>query len=70
MIAIVGVKRGDRYRDVSAAASAYLLAVAQRYFYAIPTATVASPVVLIEHTRYVSEPDPDIPPLMRDSNIP
>ena len=32
LIAVVEVKHGDRYHDISAAACAYLLAVAQRYF--------------------------------------
>ncbi|KAF8241348.1 hypothetical protein K440DRAFT_308372 [Wilcoxina mikolae CBS 423.85] len=56
LIAVVEVKRGDRYRDVSAAACAYLLAVAQRYFDAFPTATVASAVVVVEHRRPIVEP--------------
>ncbi|KAF8536149.1 hypothetical protein BDD12DRAFT_808006 [Trichophaea hybrida] len=61
LIAVVEVKRGDdRYHDLSAAACAYLLAVAQCYFYALPTATVASPVVLIEHTQLRQEHDPDM----------
>ncbi|KAF8248608.1 hypothetical protein K440DRAFT_624810 [Wilcoxina mikolae CBS 423.85] len=69
LIAVVEVKRGDRYRDVSAAACAYLLAVAQRYFDAFATATVASPVVVMEHTRYIEE-HPDWPAYMRDVDLP
>ena len=69
LIAVVEVKHGDRYRDVSAAACAYLLAMAQCYFDTFVSATVASPLVVMEHTRYIEE-HPDWPVYMRDVDLP
>ena len=59
----------ETHRDVSAAACAYLLAVAQRYFDTFVSATAASPLVVIEHTRYIEE-HPDWPAYMRDVDLP
>ncbi|KAF8532209.1 hypothetical protein BDD12DRAFT_14606, partial [Trichophaea hybrida] len=66
LMAVVEVKSYDRYRDVTAAACAYLLAVAQRYLEAFPTASIASPVVVIEHTRCVN---PDMSAYMQTNML-
>ena len=52
-------RRGDARRPIpqcTCCNCAYLLAVAQLYFYVLPTATVASPGILIDHCDTLTVP--------------